>query len=100
MQARQTNTAVVVTQPTSVIYQQDVPAWIGSDLLIYFSIFTMLCCGLLPGIVALMLSREVSKCYNKFITMHTGHHFLAKLIYMQHSLLALLVFHGETHFRV
>ncbi|XP_064406293.1 uncharacterized protein LOC135351254 [Halichondria panicea] len=57
--ARQTNTTVVVSQqPTSVVYQQDVPAWVGSDLIIYFSIFTMLCCGLLPGIVALMLAWE------------------------------------------
>ena len=66
LQARQTNTTVVVSQqPTSVVYQQDVPAWVGSDLIIYFSIFTMLCCGLLPGIVALMLAWEVRKCYTK-----------------------------------
>ncbi|XP_064406294.1 uncharacterized protein LOC135351255 [Halichondria panicea] len=56
--ARQTNTTVVVTQPTSVIYQQNVPAWIGSDLLIYLSIFIMLCCGLLPGFVALVFAWE------------------------------------------
>ncbi|XP_064406295.1 uncharacterized protein LOC135351256 [Halichondria panicea] len=56
--ARQTNTAVVVTQPPSVIYQQDVPAWVGSDLIIYLSIFTVLCCGFLPGIVALMFAWE------------------------------------------
>ncbi len=58
---QQANTTVVVAQPRSTIYRQDVPTWVGSDGLIYLSVFTMLCCGLLPGMIALALAWEVSR---------------------------------------
>ena len=61
MQAHQSNMVVVTSQPiTTAVYRPDAPAWVGSDALVYFSIFTMLCCGLIPGLVALFLSWEVS----------------------------------------
>ncbi len=59
-QQQQTNTVVVTQQPSAIVYRQYVPTWIGSDSLIYMSIFTMLCCGLIPGIIALAIAWEVS----------------------------------------
>ena len=59
MQAHQT--VVVASQPIArAVYRPEAPSWVGTDALVYISVFTMLCCGLLPGIVALILSWEVS----------------------------------------
>ncbi len=60
LQAQQTNTVVVTQQPSAIIYRQNVPSWIGHDVLVYWSVFSMICCGLLPGMIALFLATEVS----------------------------------------
>ncbi len=59
-QARQADTAVVVTQLTNFVYEHDIPFWIGSDLFIYLSLITVLCC-LVFGIVATIFACELRK---------------------------------------
>ena len=71
VQAHQSNTVVVTSQPTVAVYRPEAPSWVGTDGLIYFSIFTMVCCGLLPGIVALLLSWEVSRAHTHYTILNT-----------------------------
>ncbi len=61
MQVRE---AVLVTrEPIVGVYtytQPNIPTWIGSDYIVYASVLTMLFCGILPGVVALLLAWEVT----------------------------------------
>lgn len=59
----QVREAVLVTrEPGVYTYRQpNIPTWIGSEYVVYASVLTMLFCGILPGVVALLLAWEVRR---------------------------------------